>query len=86
MTVSGGGPGITVQGATATGSAALICSSLSTQACYNLQLSNCPPFGTAAATGSAVVVNVNAAGRGRDGMRYGIGAGLAIGLAGQVLG
>ena len=86
VTVSGGGAGITVQGATATGSAAAICSGLSTQACYNLQLSNCPPFGTAAATGSAVVVNVNAAGRGRDGMRYGIGAGVAIGLAGQVLG
>ena len=78
--------GITVQGATATGSAASICSSLSTQACYNLQPSNCPQFGTAGATGSGVIVSVNSAGRGCDGVRYGIGAGVAIGLAGQVLG
>ena len=54
VTVTGGGAGITVQGATA--SAASICSSLSSQACYNLQLGDCPQFGTAAATGSGVIV------------------------------
>ena len=84
MTVTGGGAGITVQGATATASAASICSSLSQAACYGLQLANCPAFGTGTATGLVV-----AGSNGRrccEGVRYGVGVGVAIGLACQVLG
>lgn len=86
VTVGGIGGGVTVQGATATASAASICSSLYNQGCYNLQLSNCPQFGTAAATGTGVVVGTSDARRGCERLAYGVGVGVAVGLAGQVLG
>lgn len=50
VTVSGAGGGITAQPALGTASAASICSSLSTRACYNLGLGNCPMYGTASVT------------------------------------
>ena len=83
MTVSGGGGGITVEGASATLSAASICSSLSSQACFGLQLANCQVFGTAGNTGTTSFVNAvptKCAGL------YGLGVGVGIGLAGQMLG
>ena len=83
VTVNGGGAGITVQGVTA--SAASICSSLSSQACYNLQLGDCPTFGTAAATGSGVIVGVNSARRGREWRIWTLAVGVAVTLAGQMV-
>ena len=84
--MTGGGAGITVQGASATASAASVCSSLSSQACFGLQTSNCASFGTGGATGT--VFNPAGAGAGRrcDGIMYGVGVGVAVGLAGQVIG
>lgn len=57
VTVTGAGGGVTVQGATATSlsQGASICSSLSSQGCYGLQLTNCPAFG-GAETGIVVAV------------------------------
>ncbi|KAI4223141.1 MAG: hypothetical protein L6R36_005644 [Xanthoria steineri] len=51
VTVSGALGGITAQPALNAASAGAVCSSLSTVACYNLGLGNCPMYGTAAATG-----------------------------------
>lgn len=78
------GAGITVQAITATlpsAQASSACSSLSSVACYNLQVEACQAFGTgsgSAATGAAA----------RAGCRsyvYGMGAGVAVGMAGQML-
>ena len=85
MTVNGFGAGITVPGVSITASAAAVCSSLSSQACYGLQLANCQTFGTAAAAATATVFNPNGAGNRCQGMMYGVGVGVAVGLAGQVL-
>lgn len=82
VTVNGGGvPGITVQGPVGSISAASICSSLSLEACHNLQLANCAiyPSGTAAAaTGTFVVPGAGAEGWRRE---RGIGAvGVGVGV------
>ena len=84
VTVSGAGVGITVQGVTATLAAALsVCSSLSSQACYGLQLSNCQTY-TGTATGT--LINPNAAPTKCAGALYGVGVGVAVGIAGQIFG
>ena len=85
VTVSGGGAGITVQGATATAAASSICSSLSSKACYGLQLPDCSAFGTTGAT-AGTFINPNAAAPTRHpGGLYGVGIGIAVGLAGQMV-
>lgn len=61
VTVSGVGGGITAQPALGAVSAGAICSSLSTQACYNLGLGNCPMYGTVAVTAGGTFVAGNAA-------------------------
>ena len=81
MTVSGAGVGITVQGATATLAAAVsVCSSLSSQACYGLQLASCSIY-----TGTGTLINPNAAPTKCVGGLYGVGVGVAVGIAGQIL-
>ena len=91
----GGGGGITVQGATtaaAVVSAISICQSLSQIACYGLQLSNCATATGAVGgnNGGTGVVSVAGAENWRRGceeaVRYAAGVGVAVGLAGQVLG
>lgn len=79
VTISGPNGGVTVSAITATmdpTAASQICQSLSSQACYGLQVAACAAFGTGTA---------NNAGRNRCGNLYGIGAGVAIGMAGQML-
>ena len=83
MTITGIGGGTTVQGgATATG-AASICSSLSQEACYGLQLSNCNAYGTVGSGGSFVVSGA-AAPTGCPRRYYEIGVGVAVGVAALV--
>lgn len=85
VTVSGLGGGVTVAGSTPTVQAQSICSSLSSQACSNVQLANCNTYGTAAVA-SVTLINPNAAPSRCPGSFYGVGVGLALGVAGQVLG
>lgn len=81
VTVSGAGVGITVQGATATMAAAMsVCSSLSSQACYGLQLGSCSTY-----TGTGTLINPNAAPTKCARALYGVGVGVAVGIAGQML-
>ncbi|OCK86384.1 hypothetical protein K432DRAFT_251 [Lepidopterella palustris CBS 459.81] len=79
VTVSGPNGGVTITAITASldpTAASQVCESLSSQACYGLQVAACAAFGTGTA---------NSAARNRCGHVYGIGAGLAIGMAGQML-
>lgn len=79
VTISGPNGGVTVSEITATldpTAASQVCQSLSSQACYGLQVAACAAFGTGTA---------NNAGRNRCGHLYGIGAGVAIGMAGEML-
>ena len=87
VTITGPGVGAGAQTPLPSASAASICSSLSTQACYPLQLANCPMYGTAGETApsAATFVAPNAAPT-RCVALYGMGAGIAVGLAGQVVG
>ncbi len=87
VTITGPGVGATAQTPLPSPSAASICSSLSTQACYPLQLSNCPMYGTAGETAptTAAFIAPNTAPT-RCVALYGVGAGIAVGLAGQVFG
>ena len=86
VTITGPGVGATAQTSLPSASAASICSSLSTQACYPLQLANCPMYGTAGETApsAATFVAPNAAAT-KCAAFYGMGAGIAVGIAGQVL-
>jgi len=84
VTVSGAGVGITVQGSTPTAQPQSVCSSLSSQACSGLQLSNCNSYETAGAA-TVTVINPNAAPNRCPGGLYGVGMGVALGVAGQVL-
>ena len=86
VTITGPGVGATAQSSLPSASAASICSSLSTQACYPLQLTNCPMYGTAGETApsTATFVAPNAAPT-RCVALYRVGAGIAVGLAGQVI-
>ncbi|KAF1814273.1 hypothetical protein P152DRAFT_512671 [Eremomyces bilateralis CBS 781.70] len=86
ITVSAPNGGVTVPGATATfqpAEASAICSSLSAQACYGLQVAACEAFGTGL---NSFVAGGDAAPRptGCD-LAYRMGAGLAMGVAGQLL-
>jgi hypothetical protein len=91
VTVAGpGGAGVTVIGVSAVGSqsAQSICSSLSSQGCYGLQLSNCPQFGTDVAAGGTPVVTVvgrATIGRRRIGVAEGVVEGLVLALAGWLM-
>ena len=86
VTITGPGVGAGAQTSLPSTSAASICSSLSTQACYPLQLANCPMYGTAGETApsAATFVAPNGAPT-RCAALYGMGAGIALGLAGQVI-
>lgn len=84
LTISGIGPGITREAALPSTSAASVCSSLSTKACYNLQLTNCPMYGTAA--GGTFEAAEGAAPTRCAGMYgVGMGVGVALGVAGQLV-
>jgi hypothetical protein len=97
VTVSGGGGGISVNGVSATSVAASVCSSLSTAACFGLQLSNCPAFGGATGTittgnggatatdGNSFIASTGAAATRRPGGFYEIGMGVAVGVAGVLI-
>ena len=86
VTITGPGVGAGAQTPLPSASAASICSSLSTQACYPLQLANCPMYGTAGETApsAATFVAPNAAPT-RCAALYGMGAGIVVGIAGQVI-
>lgn len=87
VTVNGGGvPGITVQGPVGSVSAASICSSLSLEACHNLQLANCATFptGTVASTGTFVVPGQGAGGRMRERGMWAVGVGVGVVVVGMV--
>ena len=89
VTVSGPGGGITQQGAIAPASAESICSSLSAEACHGLALTQCSTLGGAAKTataGSFVEGSANAAPTKCAAAFYGVGMGVAVGLAGHVIG
>ena len=88
VTVSGPGGGITQQGAIAPASAESICSSLSAEACHGLQLTQCSTLGGAAKTAAAgtfVEGSANAAPTRCAAVLYGVGVGVAVGVAGQVM-
>ena len=88
VTVSGPGGGITQQGAIAPTSAESICSSLSAQACHGLALTQCSTLGGASKTAAGTFVggNANAAPTRCAAALYGVGMGVAVGLAGHVMG
>ena len=89
VTVSGPGGGITQQGAIAPLSAESICSSLSAEACHGLALAQCSTLGGAAQTAAAgtfVAGNANAALTRCAVAFYGVGMGVAVGVAGHVMG
>ncbi|KAF1996246.1 hypothetical protein P154DRAFT_498811 [Amniculicola lignicola CBS 123094] len=76
ITAPNGGATITAIASLGMPSAVAICSSLSLQACYNLDVAACANFGNGN-TGAAAT-------RGCGGL-YGLGAGVAVGIAGQLL-
>ena len=91
VTVSGQNGQITQQAAIPASSAESICSSLSQEACHGLQLAQCSGLGgatPASVTGSFVVGGSSNAGATptRCRIMYGMGVGVAVGLAGQVIG
>ena len=89
VTVSGPGGGITQQGAIAPASAESICSSLSAEACHGLALTQCSTLGGAAKTAAAgtfVGGSANPAPTRCAAALYGVGLGVAVGLAGHVMG
>lgn len=88
VTINGPGGGMTQAGAMVPVSAESICSSLSLEACHGLDLAQCSTLGGAKATGAAnsfVAGSANAAPT-RYAALYGMGVGVAVGLAGQVVG
>lgn len=85
VTVSGAGEGITAQPALGTASAGSICSSLSTQACYNLGLGNCPLYGTGTTAGGGSFSAGNAAPT-RCAQLYHVAVAVAVGVAGRAIG
>lgn len=87
VTITGPGVGATAQTPLPSVSAASICSSLSTQACYPLQLTNCPMYGTAGETApsAATFIAPNTAPP-RCAAIYGVGVGIVVGIAGHIIG
>jgi len=78
ITISASSAGITIPAATATGAginSVSICQSMSQQACYGLQIMNCPAY-----NGVPGAATMHCPGM------YGIGVGLALGVAGQIIG
>ena len=92
VTVGGQGGIITQQAAVAPASAEAICSSLSQEACHGLNVAMCSTLGGAAkatAAGTFVVGSQTSSGKAaptRTAVIYGIGLGIAVGIAGQVIG
>ena len=92
VTVGGQGGIITQQAAIAPVSAEAICSSLSQEGCHGLNVAMCSTLGGAAkatAAGSFVVGSQTSSGGAaptRGAMMYGIGLGMAAGIARQVVG
>lgn len=92
VTVAGQGGVITQQGVLAPASAEAICSSLSMEACHGLNVGMCSTFGGAAkpsAGGNFVVGSQTSSGGAaptRCAVMYGLGLGMAVGIAGQVVG
>ena len=90
VTVSGENGQITQQAAIPVQSAESICSSLSQEACHGLQLAQCSTLGGAASSahGSFVAGGSSNAGAAptRCRIMYGMGLGVAVGLARQVAG
>ena len=93
VTVDGGsGGGVTQQGVIAPASAEAICSSLSAAACHGLQLGMCSTLGGGGAQTSEppgqsfVVGGSSAAAAATNGLRnFGVGVGVVLGVAGQML-
>ena len=89
VTVSSPGGGITQQEAMAPASAEFLCSSLSVEACHGLALTQCSTLGGAAKTAAAgtfVEGSANTAPTKCAAVLYGVGMGIAVGLAGNVMG
>lgn len=87
VTISGPGGGVTQAGAMMPASAESICSSLSVEACHGLSLAGCSTLGASAGGNSFVVGTANAAPTKCAGLYgMGVGLGVAVGLAGQVVG
>ena len=87
VTVSGPGGGVTQEGAMPVSSAESICSSLSVEACHGLALTQCATLGGASKTGGGSFVlggSANAAPT-RCAALYGVGVGVAVGLAGHIV-
>lgn len=85
VTVSGAGGGITAQPALGEASAGSICSSLSTKACYNLGLGNCPMYGTAAVTTGGGTFAAGNAAPPRCIQVYRVAVAVVVGVAGQAM-
>lgn len=85
VTISGAGGGITAQPALGAASAGSICSSLSTRACYNLGLGNCPMYGTAAVTTGGGTFAAGNAAPTRCAQVYKVAVAMAVGVAGQAI-
>ncbi|KAH0544989.1 hypothetical protein FGG08_000915 [Glutinoglossum americanum] len=80
ITISAPSAGITIVGAsTSVGGGVInsvsICQTLSQQACYGLQIMNCPAYNGVAAAATIYGPAV-----------YGVGVGFALGIAGQIIG
>ncbi|KAL2043349.1 hypothetical protein N7G274_003655 [Stereocaulon virgatum] len=87
VTISGPGGGVTQAGAMMPASAESICSSLSVEACHGLSLAGCSTLGASVGGNSFVAGTANAAPTNCAGLYgMGIGLGVAVGLAGQVVG
>jgi hypothetical protein len=67
-------------------SATSICSSLSAEACLNIQSSNCAQFGTGAGGSFVISSTKNVAARPTGiGCMLGVVAGMGLGIAGQMV-
>jgi len=88
VTIAGPGGGVTQEGAMPVASAESICSSLSVEACHGLALTQCATLGGASgiAAGNFVVGSANAAPTKCPMALYGMGVGMAVGVAAQVVG
>ena len=88
VTISGPAGGVTQAGPMPVSSAESICSSLSVEACHGLALTQCSTLDGAKQTAAGTFVGggvANAAPT-MGPLMYGMGVGVALGLAGQVVG